>query len=363
MTQYEQKGWLSRSAYITSPINIELQNKDSIRKSEKIFFEYSAPDSSVTIHNVKFPLNKWVNSEFGVIRFTPNNLYHPSDEPGKLYFTLTSVNATAKGLSNSLKITSANKQSTVVSLSLKDPVPQRGERILNEVIQNYMNASVAAKNGQAKKTLDFVNSRLQAVSGELNNIESGIQKFRDDKGVVDMSTQSKQYLDNVQKYDNEKEQITNQLNALDNAQKYAEASDNQGSIIVPSTLGISDPTLSGLLEKLSNAEVKYENLKKTVGINNPMMTSVKSEMDLLRPKVLANINSQRQTLEQNRNNTNSAITKLSGMLSTVPEKETQLVQVSRQQNTKNSTYQYLLQKKDEATFSLELRCVRQSHCR
>ena len=180
---------------------LELQSPDSLVPAEKVIYDFSAADSTVTANGIKYRVNRWVKSDYGVLRFIPNPYYEPSKEPGKFFFSLVSVNAMGKGLAGTVKVASTNKQSTVITLTIRDNIPQRGERIINEVIRTYLNASVEAKNSQAKKTRDFVNDRLNEVKGELGTIEGNIQSFKDGQSAVDLSEQSRNYLASRQKSD------------------------------------------------------------------------------------------------------------------------------------------------------------------
>ena len=63
---YEEKGWRglsTTSAYLTSPIIVEVSNPNNIEETRKIYFTYSGADSSVIIDNNKYLLNQWVTTE------------------------------------------------------------------------------------------------------------------------------------------------------------------------------------------------------------------------------------------------------------------------------------------------------------
>jgi tyrosine-protein kinase Etk/Wzc len=346
---YEQ-GLFNRSAYLTSPIVVEFKDPDGLIEDPKIPFQYNALKNEITIDKRTYGKNIWEPTPWGVLRFSDNPLYEKSPNEKKFYFSLTSVKAVAAGLQAAIEIAPSSKLSTVVDLKLADAIPQRGEAILNAIVQDYMKSSIDDKNMEASNTLKFVEKRLQIMGKELDTVETDIQKFRTEKGVVDISQQSKQYLQNVGENDKKLSEMNVQLAVLDQISKYIRSKNDEPGL-VPSTFGIEDPMLSQMLEKLYDSEIQYEKLKKTTAENNPILISIKNEIDKIKPSILENINSQRRSLEAGRNNLYATSNRYDSMLYAIPQKERRLVEISRQQGIKNGIYSFLLQKREEASLS------------
>ncbi|MEO7049268.1 MAG: polysaccharide biosynthesis tyrosine autokinase, partial [Ferruginibacter sp.] len=301
--------------------------------------------------NKKYKLNEWANSPWGAIRFSNNPLFHTYYSAKQFFFTLVNVKKVVNDLTDQFDVTTSGKLSSVINLKLKDAVPERGEAIVNDIIAVYNKVSITDKNQLAANTLDFVDKRLKNMGMQLDSVEIGIQQFRTSKDVVDISAQSKQYLENVGESDQKASDLNVQLAVLDQVQAYVESKNNQAGI-VPSTFGISDKLLSQLLEKLYDSEIQYERLKKTTAENNPILISLRNEIDKIKPNLLENIKSQRTSLVAARDNLNETSNKYASALRTIPLKERQLVEISRQQAIKNSIYSFLLQKREETALSL-----------
>ena len=142
---FEKGQFTSRPAYITSPIIVELRQPDSITPVKKVQFIYSDSNHTVIAENKIYPLNKWMNSEWGVIRFNSNALYRPSSEKHAYYFRLDNLKKAVNDLSEKLEITPSGKLSSVIDLVLKDEVPERGESVVNDVIDVYNKVSITDK--------------------------------------------------------------------------------------------------------------------------------------------------------------------------------------------------------------------------
>ena len=336
-------------AYTASPIVIKSPDPDSLQFVDKVYFTYNRARQMVTLNGkYEYPLKQVVNTPYGTLEFDPNPHYHPSSGPNRpFYFEISSPESVARGLLTNLKAEASGKLSSVIDLTFRDQNPDRAEDVLNALIRAYDQSSIDQKDQLAKNTLFFVDARLNAVAHDLDSIEKRVQQYKAGQGAVDVGVQGQLYLQNVSTNDQKLSEVNMQLGVLDQVEKFVTNKDNN-SAIVPSSIGVSDPMLSQLLEKLYNEQLDYERLKKTVGENNPTLVAIADEINKMRPNILQNIRSQQQNLIAARQNLYSTNNNYNGILQAVPQKERELLDITRQQATLNSIYQFLLQKKEES---------------
>lgn len=346
---YESGHLENKSAYATSPISVEAQNPEEVKDTEEIYFKFSKKKQTVKIDNKSYPLNTWVTTPVGVLRFVPNP-YKSRNATGRLFFTLESPQQVVSELSDKLVVTPASKLSTVINLAFTDVVPARGENIVNLLIDRYNKAAINDKNQLAANTLQFVEARIGFVVKELDSIETKLQNFKTKSGVVDLSEQGKLYLQSVGDNDRKMTELNMQIAMLDEVQKYVVSKDNEIGI-VPSIAGVKDPLLAQLLQRLFDAQIQYERLKKTVPGGNPAMFTLKTEIENLRPTILENIKNQRNGLLAGKSNLGDGTGMYASMLRSIPKKERDLLDISRQQAIKNEAYSFLLQKREETALS------------
>lgn len=350
---YEEWQFKTVSAYETSPITVMHKNPDNIRPKAddeaKLYFSFDKTKSLVELGNKRYPINQWVRTPYGELQFqvNPNGVSEPK---GPLFFELVPLRATTGDLLGQLEVGSANKLSTVVNLEYSDEVPKRGEDILNHLIHHYNLSAVYDRNILAANTLTFIEDRMTLVEKELDILEKQVQQYKSSKGIVDLSEQGRVFLQSVSENDRKLSDINLQLAVLDKVESYV-VTKGKSSGIVPSTLGISDPVLTQLLQKLSENEAQYQRLSITTAENNPMLLSLKDEIEKARPSILENIQNQRDNLVASRNNLSSTRGNYNTVLQTIPKKERELLEISRQQAIKNEIYSFLLQKREETALS------------
>ncbi|MBK8089868.1 MAG: polysaccharide biosynthesis tyrosine autokinase [Chitinophagaceae bacterium] len=347
---YEEQKLKSVSAYSSSPIKIEAKYPDSlIGAHEKISLKYDQLKQQVTVDNKVYPINQWVKTPFAELKFIPTGAQNTGEFP--LFFNLYEPKLIASILLQKLQVSSANKLSSVIFLKIRDGNSRCSEDILNELMIAYNKAALNDRNVLASNTLQFLEERLKKVGGQLDTIENKLQQYKTSSGAVEIGSQGSMYLQNVGAVDQKLAEVNTQLAVLNQVENYVKAKNNTGGI-VPSTVGISDPLLSELITKLFNSELEYERLKKTTGENNPTLVSITDQIEKIKPSIIENIRNQRSGLEANRNNLFGLTNRYSSMLSSIPQKERNLVEISRNHSIINNVYNFLLQKREETALSL-----------
>lgn len=345
---FEKSKWKDLSAYASSPVKIEVQNPDSLVEANKVEFAYDASGGTVTVNGQTCALNQWITTPWGRLRFLANNKQYRYGSP--LYFVLVHPKKIIQNLIGSLEVYSAGKLSTVLDLKIRDEVPERAEDILNTLIADYDKASVNDKNMLAENTLSFLDDRLRYVSTALDSVEKRLQQYKTKKAAINISSQGQLFLQNVSENDQKISDANMKLAVLGQVEQYIFSKDSRGGL-VPSTLGVSDPLLTNLLNKLYDAELQYEKLKPTVGENNPELTSLAVQIEKIKPSILENVRSQQRSLEATKKNLYATNGTYTSLLQALPQQERDLVEINREQNIKSASYSFLLQKREEAALS------------
>src|ERR1043166_337741 len=191
---YEKGKMNDLSAYVSSPVSIEVSNPDSLVETEhKVFFKYDSAARKVIIENKQYSLSQWVNTPYGKLKFIPQG----GKSKGQLYFSLVDPKKVVFSLVEKLDVLAPNKLASVINITRRDEIPKRSEDILNELITVYDNAALNEKNKLADNTLNFLDERLGIVSHDLDSIEQKLKQYKTSSGAVDISSQGSLFLQNV----------------------------------------------------------------------------------------------------------------------------------------------------------------------
>lgn len=348
-TPITQEGtFRNQSAYFSSPVIVRAVHPEALTTKLDIPISFDIASKKVLLNHLYwYKLNTPAKTPYGELEFVQNENYNFIPNKNDLSLSIYRSQDIIPILLRNLKVESAGKLSSIVNLSYRDEVPDRAKEILNQLIDSYRQAEMDEKNSLAKNTLEFVDAQLQMVTKDLDSIQQQVQVFKSKSNAVDISTQGQLYLQNVSENNQKLSDVNTQISVLAQVENFVKNKNNSGGI-VPSTLGVSDPMLTQLLDKLNTLELEYEKGKATIGENNPELLKIKDQIVKIKPNILKNINSQQKSLFAMRNNISSTNSSYNSMLRQMPQKEKDLIDISREEQNKRELFQFLLQKKEES---------------
>lgn len=302
----------------------------------------------VSINDTRYPLNQSIQTPYGRLRVFGRQPVNEQTTP-----VIVRVDPRPKAVRAYLKTLKAeptSKASSVIMLTMEDALPQRGELILNQLIDEYNQAAIADKNKMAANTLKFIEDRLGLISGELASVEKDVENYKSTQGITDLSAQAQAFLTTVQQNDAQLNQTKMQLGALNDVERYVDNKANQQGM-APATLGLADPVMVGMVNRLSELELKREQVIRTTSELNPLVQTLESQIAETRTSIRENVQSMKKQLQTSQQQMVANNGRMEGMIRTIPTKERQLLNIARQQAIKNDLYTYLLKKREETAVS------------
>ena len=344
---FRQTPTYRKEVYGESPIRLVIERPTPRLYAEPITISFLNA-KEVQFDGQSYPINQSVNTPFGRLRFFARQSLSGQLEP--ITVSVLPLNQAIEGYLSNLKIEPTAKLSTMLFISLNDPVPDKGEAVVNQLISQYNQRLANDKQEEATSALQFIDNRLGLISGELSTVEKKLETYKATRGITDLGVQSQTFLAAVKENDAQLNDVNTRLYALTAVDRYIK-NHSEGQVFAPSTLGLNDPVLLDLLAKVSELELKQVEMGKTVLPDHPIYQSINGQLKSAKASIQDNVQTLRSQLTNSRDQLMSSNGRAEKSLQTVPGKERVLLDINRQQDIKNSLYTYLLQKREETVLS------------
>ncbi len=267
------------------------------------------------------------------------------------YMAIWSPIAQSAGeISGKLSIDWLDKKTSIIQLGLIIENLQRGKDILNALATEYDRADLEDKNIASRNTIRFIDDRLDIVSRELSGVEGNLESYQGQNQIVNVESQSGEAFNNSNAASQDIRNIGVQKSVVQQIQSYFNSPNDQGKL-VPSSLGIDDPTLGSLIAKYNDLTSKKETEKPRLATNSLILKDLDNQINDVRGSVLENLQNINKNLNLQQNSLQQKNNQYKSFLSSLPRKERVMQEIKRKQSITEGLYLYLLQKREEASIS------------
>ncbi|MBC7722550.1 MAG: polysaccharide biosynthesis tyrosine autokinase [Pedobacter sp.] len=244
-----------------------------------------------------------------------------------------------------------DKGGGIIEISLTDEIPERAVEVLNTLIAVFNDADLNDKNIVTKKTIHFLDGRVDTVSQELGVIEGVIEKYKRNNQITNLEVQGSIFLDKSLQSNKEKIDQYGQYKVLEALETFISNSKDPSDII-PSSMGIGEQILTKLI--LSHNDlvfIKQQTEEKSTPYD-PKLKQAINDVNSSKENLLRNIKLLKKAYQSTVNDLEGNVTSLQNKIASLPEKERELLRLKRLATVKETLYVYLLQKREEAQLSL-----------
>jgi tyrosine-protein kinase Etk/Wzc len=256
----------------------------------------------------------------------------------------------AVAVKSTLNVAQANDFSSVLTLTYLTENIKIGLDIVNQYMEEFEKFSLEEKRSIAVKTLAFIDEQLDTVRAELGGVENSLQQYRERNKIFAPEQQSLMSFSEISESVRELTRQQVKLKVIDYLVSYI-GDPNNPYRIVPATLGIDEPLLVQQITEYNKLQLDRETSLKSMGASHPALVSMQAGIENLRKDMLENLKNIRETYQLSIRNLEAIAKGAESEIRAIPQKEKQLLEVTRQQSILQELYSYLLQKKLETSIA------------
>ncbi|MEP0478762.1 MAG: polysaccharide biosynthesis tyrosine autokinase, partial [Nonlabens sp.] len=266
-----------------------------------------------------------------------------------LLVSIKPINDVTKSLKSKLNISKADKRGSVLEITLVDPVKEKAEDILNNLVSVFNEDAIKDKNQVAQNTAKFIDERLADIQKDLDSLERGIQTFKTTERLTDLVAESALNLESSAGITRE---LVESRTQLEIARLIKNKLNKESYDFIPENIGLQNLNIQQASSSYNALVQEYNRYKDNATAENPILKRLKDEIDSLKQAILLSLNNTINSIEIQKQSLTRELGSVSGKISTVPENERIARYIERDREVVEAIYLLLNEKKETTAISL-----------
>lgn len=221
-------------------------------------------------HTVAAMLGDTISTPVGRLVVRPTLYMNPSWTDTPIRMTKRSLSAATSAYRNAVTCAKANKQTSVVTVSMNDIVPKRVEDVINTLVSVYEDSAVTDKRRISVKTAGFIKACLEVIGSGLDDVDRDIEELKKSNRMFDIPSNAALNISESSRYKAEGLSIENQISIVEFVRAYLTDPANTGDLI-PMMAAIDDMSISDQIDEYNTAVLKRGKLFENSSERNPVI--------------------------------------------------------------------------------------------
>lgn len=317
------------------------------------------PDSTVRVSNVikqgepftgefVMRLGQTAKTPIGMLELTPTPYYRPGSTD-RLIVTHSDMPSAARGVTSRLNAF-LRGGTTIIDLHYTDFSAQRAEDVLNTLVEVYNESWIHDKNKVTQLTNEFINSQIESLEKELNDVETLIANYKSDRLILDIAAEGTKALSVADIAEDRSFEIENQIYIIEYMRAFIENPDNANKLL-PMNTGIKGGNIETQLSQYNALMQQRDGHLAHSSEQNPLVRDLDEKLQVLKQTIVQSIDNELLLLNNEKESVLSRKSAAEVKIAAAPHQSIYFKTIERQKAVKENIYLMLLQKRADNQLS------------
>lgn len=251
-------------------------------------------------------------------------------------------------IDNNLDIVSTDKDVPVIRINLKSNVPDKASMFVNKLAQTYIQDYIESKYRAANVTVNFLNQQIKEASEKLAQSENKIEDYRNENSIVNMKQETETDLRKVSQLKIQQTNIKMNLEAIDELNKYIAFGKDNFLALAPNFEAFTDLLSTEIIKSIKKLQSEKKDMLLTFTPDDERVLVIDEKLKDLTSYLIESIKNTKINLQVKYDRLSNDIKEAEQVFLTVPEKEKNMLIMTRDFDLLQSSYNFLNEKKIEA---------------
>ncbi|MBX2967660.1 MAG: polysaccharide biosynthesis tyrosine autokinase [Cyclobacteriaceae bacterium] len=340
--------FLNTELYHASPFVVQYSLKSPTYYDQPVFIE-PLPDNAYELQIEK--QSKQVTGTFdeplqldGLTLIISKNKDSQFQPENTYSFIINSREALLNYFSKNLLVEPIKYEANTIRVSFKDSNPNKARDVVNGIDSLYLIFSNEQKNQANKQKITWLSNELNTIEKQMEEYETYFENFTLTNKTSDLETDLRKTIEQINKIDSQRFEVSKRLNALNEVTDKLESSD---FIITVVQQPFFPAFLNTNLEKLQELYLEMDKIKLSYNEKTFAFRQKQSEIDMLRNKTVGHLTEIKSNLLKRQQELNQAKATLENNFASMPDKNTQFTKKQRFYKLYEEFYLTLMQNKSQ----------------